>query len=97
MIKNNVAFSLPQTSTCRELTLPVSDLEHKAALVFLTGGSTGEGGATQSPGCVAVSPEGMVRYWPKIYQEDVYLEASSVLRGEECVQLEEVRVSAGCA
>ena len=70
----------------------MSDLEHKAALVCLTGGGSGDGGIQQSPGCVAVSPEGMVRFWPKIYQEDVYLEATSVLRGEECVQLEQVRV-----
>ena len=43
--------------SCRELTLPASDLAHDAKLVnvFNKGGAVT---ATQTPSCLAVSPEG---------------------------------------
>ena len=51
----------PFSANCRELTLPPSDLAHNAKLVnvFATN-------QNQTPSCIAVSPEGIVRY-SKIY------------------------------
>ena len=51
----------PFSANCRELTLPPSDLAHNAKLVnvFATN-------QNQTPSCIAVSPEGIVRYWPSI-------------------------------
>lgn len=65
---------------CKELTLPPSDLAHSAARVCVLG-ATVEG---QPTACVAVSPEGVVRYWPNIAYEGSTAEISAELKGEEC-------------
>ena len=53
-------------SQCRELALPPSDLAHKAELCLVY---SAPGSAGHTPCCLAVSPEGVVRYWPSIAQE----------------------------
>ncbi|KAL8610413.1 hypothetical protein ACOMHN_035130 [Nucella lapillus] len=65
---------------CKELTLPPSDLAHSAARVCVLATSS-EGHPTA---CVAVSPEGVVRYWPNIAYEASTAEVSAELKGEEC-------------
>ncbi|XP_067007277.2 nuclear pore complex protein Nup133 [Anabrus simplex] len=67
---------------CYELTLPRSDLAHKAQLVavFSSQGS-------KVPSCIAVSPEGAVRYWPSISHEGVSVEDNADLQGQECDSL----------
>ena len=67
---------------CRELSLPPSDLAHRADLCLV---GQGEGG--QTPFCLAVSPEGVVRYWPSIAQEGTSTEISADLAGQECFNL----------
>ncbi|KAM3955881.1 LOW QUALITY PROTEIN: nuclear pore complex protein Nup133 [Aphomia sociella] len=71
-------------SAARELTLPQTDLAHKADLVvlFYENGS-------QMPSCIGVSPEGIVRYWPSVGQEGVYADVSAELAGQECERLGE--------
>ncbi|GLH11927.1 Nuclear pore complex protein Nup133 [Gryllus bimaculatus] len=69
-------------SPCHELTLPPSDLAHKAELVCVF---TAEG--SQNPSCIAVSPEGTVRYWPSVQHEGVSVESSADLQGQECHSL----------
>lgn len=89
--RHNVQASsgTPQRKTvsnlCFELQLPQSDLSHRAELVavFLTAGS-------HSPSCIAVSPEGLIRYWPSISHEDVSIEQTVDLQGQECDSLTEV-------
>lgn len=73
---------------CRELTLPPSDLAHKAELVhlFLTEES-------KLPSALAVSPEGLVRYWPNINHEGSSVDAVADLQGQECYSLTSVFVS----
>lgn len=73
---------------CRELTLPPSDLAHKADLVhlFLTEES-------KLPSALAVSPEGSVRYWPNINHEGSSVDAVTDLQGQECFSLTSVFVS----
>uniref|UniRef100_T1DCK6 Putative nucleoporin n=1 Tax=Cupiennius salei TaxID=6928 RepID=T1DCK6_CUPSA len=70
---------------CRELTLPPSDLAHKADLVhlFLTDES-------KLPSALAVSPEGHVRYWPNINHEGSSVDAVTDLQGQECYSLTSV-------
>ncbi|CAH0552008.1 unnamed protein product [Brassicogethes aeneus] len=75
---------------CFELQLPQSDLAHRAELVsvFLQNGSN-------IPSCLAVSPEGMVRYWPAIAHEGVTVEQCVDLQGQECDSLTDVE-GLGC-
>lgn len=39
------------------------------------------------PSCIGVSPEGIVRYWPSVGQEGVYVDVSCELAGQECEKL----------
>jgi len=71
---------------CRELSLPPSDLAHRAELCLVY--SQGEGGHT--PCCLAVSPEGVVRYWPSIAQEGTSIEISAELGGQECFSVTDI-------
>ncbi|XP_012939982.1 nuclear pore complex protein Nup133 [Aplysia californica] len=68
---------------CKELILPASDLAHSAERVCVI--------PSEHPGqpaaCVAVSPEGVVRYWPNIAFESSTAEISAELKGEECARV----------
>lgn len=65
-------------SQCRELLLPQSDLAHKAECiaVWLPTGH-------QVPSCMAVSPEGVVRFWASVAHEGSSVETSAELAGQE--------------
>lgn len=41
------------------------------------------------PSCIGVSPEGVVRYWPSVGQETVYVDVTCELAGQECERLGE--------
>ncbi|KAJ8925587.1 hypothetical protein NQ315_009427 [Exocentrus adspersus] len=75
---------------CFELQLPQSDLAHRAELVsvFVAVGSN-------NPSCIAVSPEGLLRYWPAIVHEGVTVEQTVDLQGQECDSLTDVE-GLGC-
>ncbi|XP_037787648.1 nuclear pore complex protein Nup133-like [Penaeus monodon] len=75
----------------RELTLPPSDLAHRAQLVVVYAANEG-----QVPACVAASPEGFVRFWPSIAHEGSYFEVSTELQGQECDSLVFLGSSLGC-
>ncbi|CAG5118713.1 unnamed protein product, partial [Candidula unifasciata] len=72
-----------RTVQCKELMLPPSDLAHSAERVCVIP-SENDG---QPAACVAVSPEGIVRYWPNIAFESSTAEISAELRGEECAKV----------
>lgn len=72
-----------QTVFCKELTLPPSDLAHNADRVCVIPSVTDN----QSASCIAVSPEGIVRYWPNIAYEGSSTEISAELRGDECASV----------
>ncbi|KAL0269100.1 UNVERIFIED_CONTAM: hypothetical protein PYX00_006935 [Menopon gallinae] len=72
-------------SQCRELTLPSSDLAYRAELVVVF---TPVGG--QVPSCIAVSPEGLIRYWPSITHEGSSIEMNADLQGQECDSLTDI-------
>ncbi|VEN43095.1 unnamed protein product [Callosobruchus maculatus] len=65
-------------SQCFELQLPQSDLAHKAELV-----SVFPTNIHNTPSCIAVSPEGVVRYWSAVAHETSYVEQSVELQGQE--------------
>ncbi|KAF0300056.1 Nuclear pore complex protein Nup133 [Amphibalanus amphitrite] len=67
---------------CRELTLPPSDLAHRAELVQVLGGSE-----VHVPSCLAVSPEGTLRFWPSVIYESSSTESNADLQGQECERL----------
>ncbi|KAG7173289.1 Nuclear pore complex protein Nup133-like, partial [Homarus americanus] len=75
----------------RELTLPPSDLAHRAQLVVVYSANEG-----QVPSCIAASPEGFVRYWPSIAHEGSYFEVSTELQGQECDSLVFLGPALGC-
>ena len=70
------------SANCRELTLPPSDLAHNARLVNVYAANE-----NQTPSCIAVSPEGLVRYWPSIAHSGSSYEINSDLQGQECYSL----------
>lgn len=72
-----------RTVFCKELTLPPSDLAHNADRVCVIPSVTDN----QSASCIAVSPEGIVRYWPNIAYEGSSTEISAELRGDECASV----------
>lgn len=67
----------------RELTLPQTDLAHRAELVLVRMEEPGDA----APACVAVSPEGIVRYWRSVAREAAFHELPVELQGQECARL----------
>ncbi|XP_029640862.1 nuclear pore complex protein Nup133 [Octopus sinensis] len=64
----------------KELTLPPSDLAHDANRVCVICNPN----ESQQAACIAVSPEGVVRYWSSIAHETAFIEINAELKGEEC-------------
>ncbi|OWR45653.1 putative Nuclear pore complex protein Nup133 [Danaus plexippus plexippus] len=77
--------SLP-AATARDLTLPQTDLAHKADLVVLFYEND-----AQLPSCIGVSPEGVVRYWSSVGAEGASCDVSCELAGQECDRLIQAR------
>ena len=73
----------------KELTLPPSDLAHDANRVCVIPSPR----ESQQAACVAVSPEGVVRYWSSIAHEAAFVEISAELKGEECACVVNLQVS----
>ncbi|XP_066258897.1 nuclear pore complex protein Nup133 [Euwallacea similis] len=67
---------------CHQLKLPHSDLAHRAELISVFVNKT-----SPHPSCVAVSPSGMVRYWPDITHGHCSVDENLELNGEECDSL----------
>lgn len=73
------------SAICRELALPPSDLAYSANLISVF---TLHGNQTVS--CVAVSPEGLIRYWPNTSNEGISIESNANLQGQECETIERI-------
>lgn len=68
-----------------ELQLPASDLLHKADLISLM---PPQSSTTSTPGVIAVSPEGIIRYWPNVAHSGHSIETVVTdLQGQECYSL----------
>lgn len=80
-----------KTTDCYELELPPSDLSHKSDLITLLASPDQRPGHTdnQSLAVVAVSPEGILRFWPNVAYESHSNETalSEHLQGQECCSL----------
>lgn len=70
--RKSIAVSSPKS---HELTLPPSDLAHKSDLVAVYCSE-----ADSVPSCIAVSPEGTVRYWDSIAHENFFVEINADLQ-----------------
>ncbi|XP_077996932.1 nuclear pore complex protein Nup133-like isoform X2 [Glandiceps talaboti] len=81
-----------RATVCKELPLPPSDLSHKADLVSVVAAS--DGGPTVS--VMAVTPDGIIRYWPSLTNEGAFVETSADLNGEECFSLTAVQLQHPC-
>ncbi|CAB3374512.1 Hypothetical predicted protein [Cloeon dipterum] len=77
-------------SQCRELTLPPSDLAHRAELVTVFTHKK-----ASVPSCIAVTPEGAVRYWASVAHEGSWIEENADLLGQECESLSGI-TAVGC-
>ncbi|XP_014675346.1 PREDICTED: nuclear pore complex protein Nup133-like [Priapulus caudatus] len=64
---------------CSELTLPASDLNHHARLACVFPNPND----TVSMSVMAVSPEGIIRYWENVSREDRYVDVNADLQGQE--------------
>ncbi|CAH1393210.1 unnamed protein product [Nezara viridula] len=62
----------------RDMLLPSSDLAHNANLVYIFSGPN-----QKSPSCIAVSPEGIVRYWVVLGHHTTWIDVDAHLGGEE--------------
>lgn len=83
----------PETA-CFELELPPTDLAHKAELVTLLLPDASSAKHRSTVGVIAVSPEGILRYWPNVAKESHSVETSvSELHGEECFMLTNVSLT----
>lgn len=78
------AFFFFQGMYCKELTLPATELYHTANLVGVLSSGTKEGGLMSNLSVMAVSPEGVVRYWPSLVHDNLVLEMDTDLAGYEC-------------
>lgn len=85
--RKSIAVSSPK---CHELTLPPSDLAHKSDLVAVFSSEP-----DSVPSCIAVSPEGTVRYWDSVAHENFFVEINADLQGQECDTLSEA-MPLGC-
>ena len=70
--RKSIAISSPKS---HELTLPPSDLAHKSDLVAVFCSEP-----DSVPSCIAVSPEGTVRYWDSIAHENFFVEINADLQ-----------------
>ncbi|KAH1023482.1 hypothetical protein HUJ04_012680 [Dendroctonus ponderosae] len=89
-IKSNASPKKWSFPICHELRLPQSDLAHRAELVAVYLSKN-----AKHPSCVAVSPEGMVRYWLDITHDHRSVDQNVDLNGEECDSLIEAGIL-GC-
>lgn len=77
-----------RTNPCFELGLPASEVAHQATLVWVFEPEVGK--SLSHACCIAVSPEGLVRFWRDVYDEVEYFEHNTDLMGKECELLYQV-------
>lgn len=77
-----------RTNPCFELGLPASEVAHQAALVWVFEPETSK--SLSHACCIAVSPEGLIRFWRDVYDEVEYFEYNTELMGKECELLHQV-------
>ena len=74
--------------------LPATELYHKANLICVMAGMPTSGGGVTVSGVtvMAVSPEGMVRFWPSLVHDSNAIDMSTDLIGSHCHSLTEFQV-----
>ncbi|VVC41683.1 WD40/YVTN repeat-like-containing domain,Nucleoporin, Nup133/Nup155-like, C-terminal [Cinara cedri] len=77
-----------RTNPCFELGLPASEVAHQSALVWVFEPETEK--SLSHACCIAVSPEGLIRFWKDVYDEVEFIEHNTELMGKECELLFQV-------
>lgn len=77
-----------RTNPCFELGLPASEVAHQSALIWIFEPETGK--SLSHACCIAVSPEGLIRFWKDVYDEVEFIEHNTELMGKECELLFQV-------
>ena len=85
-----IIFSSFKATFCKEFVLPPTELYHSAKLVCLVGAP---GVDSRQYGVLAVSPEGLVCYWPSMMYESSPNETETELVGQEFHSLVEFQVN----
>lgn len=72
---------------CKELMLPASELYHSADLVCVLSNVGDSGSNLSAVSVMAVSPEGLVRYWPSLIHDTTAVDMETDLIGSQCHSL----------
>ncbi|XP_078352494.1 nuclear pore complex protein Nup133-like isoform X2 [Oculina patagonica] len=72
---------------CKELMLPASELYHMADLVCVVSPCNDDGSNMSGVSVMAVSPEGVVRYWPSLTHGSSSIDLDTDLIGSQCHSL----------
>ena len=88
-LTKHINLSLLKATFCKEFVLPPTELYHSAKLVCLVGAP---GIDSRQYGVLAVSPEGLVCYWPSMMYESSPVETETELVGQEFHSLVEFQV-----
>ncbi|XP_066515739.1 nuclear pore complex protein Nup133 [Hoplias malabaricus] len=71
-------------SVCKDLQLAPSEYTYSADLISISSSSPLDSASVQSVCVLAVSPEGLARFWPSLAHEGTYTETPAELGGHLC-------------
>ncbi|KAK3530270.1 hypothetical protein QTP86_022422 [Hemibagrus guttatus] len=83
--------AVAKLSVCKDLQLSPSDYAYSAELISISSSSALESASVQSVCVLAVSPDGLARFWPSLAHEGTYTETQADLGGHLCNYVTAVR------
>ncbi|XP_060755074.1 nuclear pore complex protein Nup133 [Neoarius graeffei] len=83
--------AVAKLSVCKDLQLSPSDYAYSAELISISSSSPLESASVQSVCVLAVSPDGLARFWPSLSHEGTYTETHADLGGHPCNYVTAVR------
>ncbi|KAM9454415.1 nuclear pore complex protein Nup133 [Clarias gariepinus] len=85
--------AVAKLSVCKDLQLSPSEYAYSADLISISSSSSLESASVQSVCVLAVSPDGLARFWPSLAHEGTYTETQADLGGHLCNYVTAVRGS----
>ncbi|XP_026083155.1 nuclear pore complex protein Nup133 [Carassius auratus] len=76
--------SVAKLSVCKDLQLPSSEFAYSADLISITSSKPLDSAPIQSVSALAVSSDGLARFWPSLAHDGTYTETSLDLAGHTC-------------
>ncbi|KAB5523642.1 hypothetical protein PHYPO_G00154920 [Pangasianodon hypophthalmus] len=83
--------AVAKLSVCKDLQLSPSEYAYSADLISISSSSPLESASVQSVCVLAVSPDGLARFWPSLAHEGTYTETHADLGGHLCNYVTAVR------